>query len=65
MFRVEEMLVQMFEVKLPASFRIEPIPPTSNERATNATERRSASSMSCAAARCLLNLIATVSRIIT
>jgi hypothetical protein len=38
------------DVMLLALFSIESIPPTSNDKATNATDSRSASSMSCAAA---------------
>src|SRR5208282_5007438 len=57
--------LQMFEVKPPASFRIEPIPPTRRDSATSATESRSASSISCAPSLCLLNLLDTLSTIIT
>jgi len=63
--RLEEIDVQMLEVRLLACFRIESTPPTRSESATSATERRSASSMSCAALLFLLKLGTTLSIIIS
>ena len=57
--------VQMLEVRPPACFRIESTPPTSSERATSATERRSASSISCAALLFFFNLGSILSIIIS
>ena len=47
--RLEEIELQILEVRPLACFRIESTPPTRSERATSATERSSASSMSYAA----------------
>lgn len=43
-----DMVFQTFEVYAELCLRIDSMPPTSSVRATRATERRSASSISCA-----------------